>query len=276
MLKIRYSDDRLPPFWAIEKTFSIGRSKSNHLSVDDPDMDDVHARIINRGDVFILKDAGSKNGTYVNGTRVTQKNIGCGDAIQLGNLSLEVVDPLLEQNNSTTWSLIADSSWLSGHEFPLRFDQEKTRVVLGRSNECDIVIPGTHLSRQHAEIVANAEGLQIRDLKSSNGTFVNDKKVEASRLKAGDRIRVDVYSFKVFGPGIALPRAATQTMKAITDEMIEVDRTDSVEKLWKTKATSPGNRTQEDLYKKNWLPLAVALSLVGLFIGATAYFFLTL
>ena len=56
MLKIRFTDNRLPPFWAMEKQFTIGRSKSNHVTLDDDAVDDVHARIIQRGDTFLLKD----------------------------------------------------------------------------------------------------------------------------------------------------------------------------------------------------------------------------
>ena len=269
MLKIRFVDDSKPAFWAMEKNFSIGKAKSNHLSLSDSSVDNLHAKIINRDDTFTLKDLGSKTGTYVNGTRITQRRIACGDTIQIGSVELEIIDPFIDSQNLSQWSLIADSSWLNGQEFPLTFGSGSPRIVLGRATNCDIVIPGTHLSRQHADLLLQDNVLQIRDLGSANGTFVNDKRVQASRLCAGDRIRLDVYSFKVFGPGISLPRAATQTLKAITEEILEDSQ--SEEKLWVTRSTSPGNRSENDHYKTKWPATLIAVTLVSIFIGVVGY-----
>ena len=275
MLKIRYSDDRKPPFWAMEKAFSIGRSPTNHLSLDDPSVDDIHAHIFSCDDVFILKDAGSEAGTFVNGVQVTEKSISCGDQFQVGNTSLEVIDPLFRTDSNAQpkgeWALIANSSWLNGQEFFLDIVSARQSVVLGRAIECDIVIPGTHLSRKHAAISLVDDQLMIKDLNSANGTFVNNKKVDRARLLAGDQVRLDVYSFKVFGPGIDLPKAATQSFEAITPDLI-VEHTPPEEKLWKTRASSPGNRIQEDLYKKNIWPFATAATLLCVFIGGVAFY----
>jgi len=262
MLKIRFADNRQPPFWAMEKSFSIGRTSANHLSIDDASVSELHAKILNRGDTFVIKDMGSLQGTYVNGKRITQKNIGCGDTIQIGGVRLEVIDPFAHIANQSEWSLIADSSWLSGQEFPLNFLKHEGRVVVGRSTQCDVTIPGTHLSRQHAELRLEDDKISVTDLKSANGTFINDRKITTANLKPGDRIRFDVYSFKLFGPGIHLPKAATQTMPAITDEMLAQESGE--EKLWKTRSTSPGNREQIDLYKRNWKPVIAAATAMGL------------
>lgn len=259
----------------MEKTFSIGRTSSNHLTIDDSSISDLHAKILNRGESFLLKDMGSEQGTLVNGKRITQKNIGCGDTIQLGKVSLEVIDPFEHESVQSRWSLIADSSWLSGQEFPLEFNETSNRVVVGRSTQCDVTIPGTHLSRQHAELILENGRVQINDLKSANGTFVNDKKVSSVKLSPGDRIRFDVYSFKLFGPGINLPKASTQTMPAINEKALEehMISTGTDEKLWKTRSTPPGNRTQEDLYQKNWKPAIFAAILLSTFIAGVVYLF---
>lgn len=275
MLKIRYKDNQLPAFWVMEKTFSIGRAKSNHLCLEDEAVDEVHARIFHKGESFLIQDADSKNGIYVNQQATKQASIGCGDQIQIGSTVLEVVDPLHEENQRSVWSLIANSSWLSGHEFPLTFNEDKNEITLGRSSQCDVVIPGTHLSRQHASIRQQEGELIIRDLDSANGTLVNNKKVQSSLLRAGDNIKLDVYSFKVFGPGITLPRAATQSLKAITPEMAGQANTETKEKLWKTRSTSPGNRTNENLYKRKWLPLTFALILVATGIAGIAFLLAT-
>lgn len=64
------------------------------------------------------------------------------------------------------------------------------RVVLGRLEHCDVVLAGRGASREHAELVREGGGWTVRDLGSSNGTFVNDERVESQRLRAGDVIGI--------------------------------------------------------------------------------------
>ncbi len=272
MLKFRYSDDSKPPFWAVEKTFSIGRAQSNHLSIDDASVANVHAHIHNRGGTFLLKDAGSEFGTFVNGIRITQRNIDYGDKISFGGICIEVIDPYVNPSSLPHWSLIANSSWLNGQEFPLHFNETRSRITIGRSGECDIVIPGVHLSRTHAELSFIEDTLVLRDLGSINGSFVNDKIVQSAELKNGDKIRFDVYSFKVFGPSMKRPKTDTERLKkAKPQSKVEQNRAPE-DKLWKTRATSPGNRREQDLYKNKSLPFIVAVILLCLFLGGSGYF----
>ncbi|MHC4471327.1 MAG: DUF4388 domain-containing protein [Planctomycetota bacterium] len=64
-------------------------------------------------------------------------------------------------------------------------------IVLGRGEECDFPIPSRGASRKHARIGYRGEDIVIKDLKSTNGTFVNGDKIEEERvLKPGDRINV--------------------------------------------------------------------------------------
>lgn len=65
---------------------------------------------------------------------------------------------------------------------------EGPSLRLGRSPDCDIHAPGDGVSREHAELLEDRNGWSIRDLASSNGTFVNGEKIESSRLEDGDII----------------------------------------------------------------------------------------
>ncbi|WNO09490.1 FHA domain-containing protein [Teredinibacter sp. KSP-S5-2] len=250
MLKLQFKDKRQDPFWIMEKTFTIGRASDNHLVLDDENIADYHAKILHQDDTFLIKDLSTDAGTYVNGQRINQKPIVCGDVLSFGNTELEIIDPLIEDldQESDYWSLIADSSWLSGQEFPLIKKETNEPIILGRGKQCDIVFPGTHLSRQHASVVINSDSITLRDLNSSNGTFVNDKKISELNVFPGDRIRLDVYSFRVFGPGIELPKSSTSIQRAIAPPEAEPN-TPASEKKWKIKPTSPGNR-EEPTYKK--------------------------
>ena len=63
-------------------------------------------------------------------------------------------------------------------------------VVLGRDPGCDVVLNDTKCSRQHAVVEDTAEGLVIRDSRSANGVFVNERRVDRSFVKPGDTIRL--------------------------------------------------------------------------------------
>jgi pSer/pThr/pTyr-binding forkhead associated (FHA) protein len=68
-----------------------------------------------------------------------------------------------------------------------------SKIIIGRSTTCDIVIDDMLISRQHAEIQQIKSAFFIKDLESRNGTFVNDKKVPKGKyfkLAQNDTIRL--------------------------------------------------------------------------------------
>ena len=67
-------------------------------------------------------------------------------------------------------------------------------LTIGRVAPSDLVLNGGDISRAHCRIVADGEGVAVSDLKSTNGTFLNDHRVAATtRLKPGDRLQVGSY-----------------------------------------------------------------------------------
>jgi pSer/pThr/pTyr-binding forkhead associated (FHA) protein len=75
-----------------------------------------------------------------------------------------------------------------------------TTTTIGRIPTCDSVIPGTHLSRQQAELTTRGNTGLIRDLASPNGTLINGKRISEAVARAGDNINFDVNFFKLNGP----------------------------------------------------------------------------
>ena len=69
-------------------------------------------------------------------------------------------------------------------------------TVIGRAEDCDIVLPDASISRMHAEVVRTQEGYKIRDLGSTNGTIVNDSPILSTILRAGDFIRLGNHLLK--------------------------------------------------------------------------------
>ncbi len=71
------------------------------------------------------------------------------------------------------------------------------RVVVGRDQSCDIVVEDPLVSRQHCEFYVDNRGIFVRDLGSSNSTFVNGTPVRERRLNLGDDIGIGSVVFSV-------------------------------------------------------------------------------
>ena len=68
---------------------------------------------------------------------------------------------------------------------------DKDTLVLGRSPDCQVVIPVTSVSRQHARLVRAQEKWYLEDMQSRNGTFLNNQPVTTrTPLRHNDRIRI--------------------------------------------------------------------------------------
>src|SRR3954466_13046740 len=52
--------------------FTVGRAPEADLVIDDPSISRLHARFLVTGDAVVLSDAGSRNGTLVNGARIAE------------------------------------------------------------------------------------------------------------------------------------------------------------------------------------------------------------
>jgi adenylate cyclase len=60
--------------------------------------------------------------------------------------------------------------------------------IVGRASECDVSVVDATVSRQHAELTVGVDGVEVRDLNSRNGTFVNGVRVDRARATPGDSI----------------------------------------------------------------------------------------
>jgi pSer/pThr/pTyr-binding forkhead associated (FHA) protein len=81
-----------------------------------------------------------------------------------------------------------------GGEFPISGERE---IIIGRSNDLEVVLVEDMVSRRHARVTLQGEALMIEDLGSTNGTFVNGEKIKRARLKEGDRVLIGTSIIRV-------------------------------------------------------------------------------
>lgn len=197
MLKLQFRNQPNKSVKLSSTAVTLGRDESNVMVVDDASVSDFHAEIALEAERFYIVDLLSANGTFINEQRISNRvELQAWDVIRVGDIELEVNDPNTCRPND--WALRAESDLLASQFYVL---QPKT--IIGRSSECDITIDSELLSRRHAEISIVDGELRIVDLGSSNGTFLNGKKIEEASANAGDELRFDQQTFIIVGPSNA-------------------------------------------------------------------------
>jgi predicted component of type VI protein secretion system len=101
--------------------------------------------------------------------------------------------------------LVVAKGKTSVREIPL----EGISTIIGRRNDCSLRIPSPLVSRQHCELTQAGSRLIVKDLGSSNGTFVNGSKIKQKELKAGDTLGVGPITFIVQLGGAAVSPSDT-------------------------------------------------------------------
>ncbi len=169
-----------------------------------------HARLELRDGRLTLTDLGSANGTFVNGERVRQSVLSDGDEVRFDVRSFQVRGP--DDSDRTTMPPAAGaratrvrSAVGAAGATPLAtptrrlevvggmeaksFGLTKAKCVIGRAAGSDIELAADSVSSRHARLEETGEGWRLTDLQSTNGTFVNDQRVDSVGLKPGDRVR---------------------------------------------------------------------------------------
>jgi pSer/pThr/pTyr-binding forkhead associated (FHA) protein len=109
------------------------------------------------------------------------------------------------------------------------FRIQKQSTVVGRGEDCSLRIPLLSVSRRHCELLLSEDELRVRDLASSNGTYINSRRVNEATLHAGDRLAVGpvVFTLQIDGaPGEITPVKAVPDKAAAAgggEEVVELE-----------------------------------------------------
>lgn len=90
--------------------------------------------------------------------------------------------------------------------------------VLGRGSQADFAVNSTEVSRSHALFFVKNGLWRVKDLESTNGTFVNDCPVTDCILCCGDRVKVGDLEFGVNGP--RMPEALSKRAREVVEAML--------------------------------------------------------
>ena len=88
----------------------------------------------------------------------------------------------------------------------------KKRLVVGRKSSCGLRIPLSAISRHHCEVSLTDDGIVLKDLGSSNGTYHNSIRVQEAELAAGDEVMVGPVVFTVVVDGKPATVAPVRTI----------------------------------------------------------------
>jgi ABC-type multidrug transport system ATPase subunit len=170
---------------------TIGRSANNAIVLKSPIVSGHHARLEKDGPGYkLVVMPETTNPLYVNGQPLSgERRLQDGDLLRIGSQ-----DP----------GLIASLAYHAPAEAAVkRYTRqvafgEKNQIQIGRDQSNDIVLDSPLISRYHAVIERVGTRYRAKDLQSTNGTFVNDTRIEGDTwLNLGDTVRVGPFRFVV-------------------------------------------------------------------------------
>lgn len=95
-----------------------------------------------------------------------------------------------------TWKLQAITGEITGQEISVDRD-----MLVGRHQDADVLLQAAEISRRHAALLLKDQLLWVQDLNSSNGTFINDIRIEQEKqLHDGDIVQFASFKFSVLAP----------------------------------------------------------------------------
>lgn len=233
MLKLRIEDDEgqetIVPI--IRDEITIGRQEGNTIRLTERNVSRRHAKLVREGDELWLEEISARYGTLKNGQKLAEKRTAfrVEDQFQIGDysLTLQTDAPVRKPEPDTGFAaeqtaikplsdgprraqegtevlpampakLVIISSNFAGQEFPLA----RKEMLIGRGEDCDIIIDHRSVSQRHAKIIRESGTVyQIVDLNSKNGIRIGGEKYTSTYIKRGDVVELGHVKFRFVEPG---------------------------------------------------------------------------
>jgi pSer/pThr/pTyr-binding forkhead associated (FHA) protein len=217
-MKLIFPHKEHKDFELLGESFTIGSSEESSIRIEAVGMNANHARLTKDGDNYSLLVENPASIVTVNGRLVKgSKEVREGDLMIIAQVHCKLEGEKVEEKDDNRtrirmalpkYILRGVSGVYFGKTFPLR-----GKTSLGRHSENDIFINVDGISRKHAEITVLADSLQVEDMESSNGTFVNGEKITKQKVDIGDEIKLDNIRFLIQSPGMPVSAKSSSTNK---------------------------------------------------------------
>lgn len=202
-----------------QPVIKIGRVKEMDIVIDNPSVSRTHAEIVKQGDgSWIVRDAGSSNGTFVNGDRVSgDRALKTGDEISLGKYSvlfdraLDIQpqaamrtaplqsagsehgtmylksDEIKKLQTTAAQKRQAHLEWENKGERGIHYLPTGAAVLIGSDELCDLNLAG---APNYVLVVRAGDSYEARNLATWRGMTVEGEKAKRAKLKDGAVIEV--------------------------------------------------------------------------------------
>lgn len=176
---------------------SLGRAPDNDVVVADPRASRLHAQIRRAGDgALYLRDMGSANGTIVNGARVVDAHLlRHGDTLRIGTVTY-VFRGMAAEERAGTGRLAGELTVVQGSGAGTRHPLPEGDTSIGRDPGNTVALADPMVTRRHAVVSVDRGIAHVRDLGSSNGSWVNGVRLDGPRqLQDGDTLEIGQTRF---------------------------------------------------------------------------------
>jgi pSer/pThr/pTyr-binding forkhead associated (FHA) protein len=210
-------------------TIRIGRRSDLELSLPFKALSGLHARLVHKragnaggGNVWLIEDLDSKNGTFVGKSRLKageQRLLFAGDTLDLGQVQLvfdgHSTGTAGAEGTATIARRLVNDLFLASPEVhaptltvisgapnveTLKLVERERPYLIGRGQDCDLRFELDELSRHHASFTRTWNGTIVKDLGSKNGIHVNDVTVTSQRISDGDLIDMGPLKLRLMDP----------------------------------------------------------------------------
>ncbi|ARU57960.1 hypothetical protein OLMES_3941 [Oleiphilus messinensis] len=275
-----------------KETNRIGRAKDNDVVVEDPTVSRYQAELTLAFGECMLTSIG-RGPMLVNGEHVKEHVLAPNDTLMFGfkRFAFEVID---EEDLPAEETLVTSANKhfdktiagdvpailleLSGEEQGKTYALDTTEFVIGRAEDCDIVLADKRISRKHAVIQKRVSGYYLIRHTEHQAVLVNGDLVDEVKLYNNDRIELSIaaFAFKSFNPldqkravktapdgshsALDGPRSALDSSRSVLDDArLSLDDSQVMTQITRSEAGQvPPPDPQERFYQTEVQPRVVA------------------
>lgn len=173
------------------RVIRIGREPDNDVALDYPMISGYHARILVANGKAFIEDLGSMNGTAVGRpeNKIKRSPLNVDDTVFFGSFRIPA-------------SRLLPGRLTMGQTPQAELGFEGQEMTLGRDPDCDHPLDYPMVSWRHAKLSRNDGVITVEDLGSTNGVFVNGRRITAPvTVNPGDVISLGSYTFRLTAAG---------------------------------------------------------------------------